>query len=325
MQYGALLSRAWDIIWRNKIIWVFGFLAGLGTGGANGSNWRTNFNIPGRVPPGEITLPPWLQRFFSEPTLLLVVIVIAVAIVLLIALVLALIAALGHGGMVEMVREADDTGTTGFSTGWGAGLRHVLGVFAIRFLLGLPSVIIILAGLIPFLLTIFPAAMQSARGVPGGTAPGWVVGTLFACFLPALCIGLLAMIPLSLLETLSIRALVLEERGIGDSIRRGWQIFTQNLGQVIVLWLIFAVIGLVLAIVVGLIVAALAVALIVPIALLVVASPLFVIPLVLAALVVAVIGAAIRSVVEAFVSAVWTLAYRQFAAPAAAASAPVPA
>ena len=33
MNYGEVLSRAWQIIWKYKVLWIFGILAGLGSGG----------------------------------------------------------------------------------------------------------------------------------------------------------------------------------------------------------------------------------------------------------------------------------------------------
>jgi len=51
-----------------------------------------------------------------------------------------------------------------------------------------------------------------------------------------------------------------------------------------------------------------------PLGLAVIASPIFVVPLLLVVLVLGLLSAALRGVVEAYTSTVWTLAYRQFAA-----------
>jgi hypothetical protein len=323
MQYGALLSRAWNIVWRNKIIWVFGFLAALGSGGGGGNfNYRgsgRDFNFPSPGQPGAGNLPPevesFLTRLFTDQTLLITLAIAIVCIGLLIGLVVAFISALGHGGMVEMVREVDETEATRFGTGWTTGLRRMLPVFLIRFLLGLPTFIVVMAGVIPFLLSFVP--LIARNGLPD--SPDWffaggIATSVFLCFLPALCIGLLITIPLSVLETLAIRALVLEDLGIWGSLRRGWAIFTGNLGQVAVVWLIFLLIGIGIGIVIGLPVAAVAIVAILPLALMTATSPLFAIPLILVIILIALLSAALRSIVEAFTSAVWTLAYRQWTA-----------
>jgi hypothetical protein len=216
--------------------------------------------------------------------------------------------------MVEMVREADETEATRFGTGWKTGVRRMLPVFLIRFLLGLPTFIIIMAGVIPFLLSFIPLITRAGlRGSPDWLSTGGVLTTVFLCFLPALCIGLLITIPLSVLETLAIRALVLESRSIWGSIRRGWSILTGNLGEVVIVWLIFLLIGI--GIVIGLPVAAVAIVAIVPLAIMTAAAPLFAIPLILVIILIALLSAALRSIVEAYTSAVWTLAYRQWTAP----------
>jgi hypothetical protein len=167
MQYGALLKRAWNIVWRNKVMWVFGFLAALGSGGGGGSNGggnsgrSGNFTTPGQ---GGDILPPDAQRaltqLLSNQTLILTIIVVLFVVALVVGLVVAFLSALGHGALVEMAREADDTERTSFGTGWNTGLRRMLPVFAIRFLLGLPPAIILIAGLIPFLLSFIPLIAQ---------------------------------------------------------------------------------------------------------------------------------------------------------------------
>jgi len=322
MQYGTLLSRAWHIIWRNKIIWLFGFLAALGSGGGGGGNLNYRFGPSDFSRPGTSGLPPELERLFtrifSDPTLVITIAVVIILIGLVIALVVALLAALGHGAMVDMAREADETETTRFNTGWRTGLRRMLPTFLIRFLMGLPTFVIIMAGVAAFLVSFIPLLSRTGSSDTRGLIGGGILGTLFLCFLPALCVGLLLTIPLQVLETLSIRALVLEDRGIWGSIRRGWNILTTNLGDVVVVWLIFFLISIGVAIVVGLPLAAIAFAAILPLALMAAASPIFIVPLVLVGILLGLVSAAIRSVVEAYSSSVWTLAYRQFIARSAA-------
>ncbi len=318
MQYGALLSRAWHIIWRNKIIWLFGFLAALGSGGGGGGNFNYRSSSGDFSRPGGTGLPPELERlftrFFSDQTLVITIAVVIILIGLVIGLVFALLAALSHSAMVDMVREADETETTRFSTGWRTGLRRMLPTFLIRFLLGLPTFIIIMAGVATFLVSFIPLLSRTGFRDAETLFAGGMLATLFLCFLPACCLGILLEIPLRVLETLSIRALVLEDRGVLGSIRRGWNIFASNLGDVIVVWLIFFLVGIAVAAVVGLPLAAIAFAAVIPLAIMAAASPIFIVPLVLIGILLGLLSAAIRSVVEAYSSSVWTLAYRQFAA-----------
>lgn len=332
MQYGALLKRAWTIIWRNKIIWVFGFLAALGSGGGggnSGTNFRTSrgdFNFPSPGQGGG--LPPEVDRALTQllanQTLILTLVVVLLLVGLLIGLVIALLSALGHGAMVEMAREADDTERTSFGAGWNTGLRRMFPVFVIRFLLGLPPAIILIAGMLPFLLSFIPLIARSGLRDAETLFAGGVLASLFACFLPACCIGVLLTIPLQVLETLSIRAFVLEDKGILGGIRRGWAILTGNLGQVAIVWLIFLVVGIAVGVVIGIPVAIVAIAVFIPMGIAAAVTPIMIAPLIMVICLLAIVSAILRSVVEAYTSTVWTLAYRQWLAKGAPALAPVP-
>jgi hypothetical protein len=147
--------------------------------------------------------------------------------------------------------------------------------------------------------------------------------TLLVCFAPACCIGVLLTIPLQVLETLSIRALVLESGGILDSIKRGWAILRGNLGEVVVLWVIFLIVGIAVGIVIGIPLAIFAIAVFVPMGLAVAVTPIMIAPLIGLICVIAIVSAVLRSVVESFTSTVWTLAYRQWMAKGAPALVPV--
>src|SRR5437899_1899572 len=55
MDYGSLLSRAWQITWKHKILWLFGILAGFGSTNFNGNfggggGGRNVPNTPGTPP-----------------------------------------------------------------------------------------------------------------------------------------------------------------------------------------------------------------------------------------------------------------------------------
>ena len=40
MDYSNVISRAWKIIWKHKVLWIFGILSGCASGGGGGSNFR---------------------------------------------------------------------------------------------------------------------------------------------------------------------------------------------------------------------------------------------------------------------------------------------
>src|SRR3990172_7740353 len=59
MDIGGVLSRAWQIIWRHKVLWIFGILASCG-GNANGGA-SSNYSVSDRQ-----ELPPQMQPFFDR-------------------------------------------------------------------------------------------------------------------------------------------------------------------------------------------------------------------------------------------------------------------
>jgi len=67
MDYGEVLSKAWQITWKYKVLWIFGILAGCG--GQFGNN-SFNYSLggdggPGPSGPSDIpNLPPGLRQFF---------------------------------------------------------------------------------------------------------------------------------------------------------------------------------------------------------------------------------------------------------------------
>lgn len=47
INYSAILSRAWNITWKYKILWIFGFLAALGSGGGIRSGPQFSYQMNG--------------------------------------------------------------------------------------------------------------------------------------------------------------------------------------------------------------------------------------------------------------------------------------
>jgi hypothetical protein len=102
----------------------------------------------------------------------------------------------------------------------------------------------------------------------------------------------------------------LEDLGWIDAFKRGWQVFKENLGATIILWLIFFALGIVIFGITFVIMAA-------------IAAPFFGLifvddpglwllgPLCFGGLLGVIVFAFIRSIVTAFTSATWTLAYRE--------------
>src|SRR5436190_18100031 len=93
MHYGELLSRAWQLTWQHKVLWVFGMLAALVSAGNGGSSARPGANRTGTA------LPPEIQQQFARPEFIALV-VVGAAILLCIALALFVLATIGRAGLI---------------------------------------------------------------------------------------------------------------------------------------------------------------------------------------------------------------------------------
>ncbi len=295
MDYGKILSRAWQITWRWKILWILGFLASIGQGfGSSGSSYQTRGD-------------EWGGPRIPEEAWVVIAAVGCLALLLGIALwVLSLIA---RGGLVTGVQQVEDEDATTLGAAWRAGVGRFWTLLGISILTGLPAFIAIVAGILLLGLLIFGtiAAIDAAAevgGFLGGTASVLCGGVV--C-----CGGILLAIVLEQIRVYAERAVMLEGLGAIDSLKRGWQVLKDNLGPTIILWLIFLVIGLV----VGAVLAAPFVALMLPFFAAMGGgdpSAWVLIPICLGGLLWLIVTAVIGSIVQTFTSATWTLAYRQF-------------
>lgn len=221
MDYGEVLAKAWQIIWKHKVLWIFGILASCsGGGGGGGGNSSYQFSR------GE--LPPRFERFFEFPNLNLPewqIAMIVGAIVLVILLVIVLVIVLGTIGRIGLIKGTvqADQGVERLSFGqlFSESLPFFWRVFGLNLLIGLA---LLVTGLI--FLAFFA----------GFTAVTFGIGAI--CLIPLICL----LVPLLWLLQVVIEqgtiAIVVEDLGIMDGLRRGWEVFRANLGTMIVMALI---------------------------------------------------------------------------------------
>ena len=111
MDFGATISRAFNIVLKHRALWVLGFLAALAGGGGGG----TSFNLPsGRsvgsstgTPSGQI--PPEMQRFLDQlqqnSGAILAGAAGLICVLVLIGLVLRVISIIAEGGLIGGVEQ----------------------------------------------------------------------------------------------------------------------------------------------------------------------------------------------------------------------------
>jgi hypothetical protein len=321
MDHLKVLKRAWEITWRYRVLWVFGIIVALTTARSSRGP-QYSFNGEDFAPGGEFPLP----AIPPEVSSILIAIGVGLACVIVILIIASVVARyVAETALIRMVDDYEETGEKrsvrqGFRLGWS---RTALRLFLIDLLIGLPTA---LAFILLFALALAPLLLwttkSTAAGVVGTVA---TIGLGFLFVLLAIVVGIV----LSLLMHFFRRACALEELGVIESIRQGFDFVRQHLKDVGIMWLIMVGLGLgwmilmipvtILLVVVGAMVGGFP-------ALLVggLASLFFegAVPWILAAavgipifiLVVAVPGLFLGGLAEVFKSSVWTLTYRELRA-----------
>ncbi|PJF47473.1 MAG: hypothetical protein CUN48_08445 [Candidatus Thermofonsia Clade 3 bacterium] len=321
MDIGATLSRAFNIALKHRALWVLGFLVSLisqvNSAGSALSNSGSSLLIG---PSAEA--PPEVERFFNQlardPGLIVTGLAGFLCLALLISLVLWIISIIAQGGLIGGVQQIEEEGGTTFGQAWSVGVRRFWPLFGLSLLLGLPGLLLlaVFALLLGGMFVPIIAAAVSGDESALSTAAGNAFALICCCGGALGCIGLLYAIIAAALQTFGERAIVLEQKGVMDAIRRGWEVFRSNLGSIILLALLMLVVNIlvsvVIAIVGGLLFAPTLVAAILSAGNEGGMSNSSLVLVGLNSVLVVIVAAIINAIFAAFSSAVWTLAYRQF-------------
>jgi len=222
MSYGEVLSSAWKIIWKHKILWVFGILAGLGSGSSSGWNGDSG-NGTGDGPdlfdafgPGvQENVNAWLMQNWW-------VIAVLVIVGLLLFIGLVVLGTYGRIGLARGAWKADD----------GALKLTFSGLFAES---GAYFVRVFLLQLLVFGLSL---VMGVAIGVPVVFLSVITLGIGLICLLPLLCILAIVAWFAQLIVQYAVVAIVGEELGTLDGLKRGWELARAHMGETFVMGLI---------------------------------------------------------------------------------------
>jgi hypothetical protein len=309
MDYGRILGRAWEITWRWKILWILGFLASLGQGASsgNGSSYTADSEDLSKW-----GIDRWgIQTPSGELVAGILGIIAAVACVaILVAIALWVISVIARGGLIAGVQQVEDEGQTTFGSAWRVGVHRFWTLFGIAFLAALPIILLVVVGVVVLGLLLagtIGAVDQAAEvgGVLGGLSLA-VCGGTFCCGM------ILISIALAQIRVYAERAAILEGLGWIESFQRGWQVLKDNLVPTILFWLIFLVIGLIVAFVIFVVLAGVGL----PFAAILASiefdvGPWLLAPVCCGGILFAILAALISSVATTFTSATWTLAYRE--------------
>lgn len=297
MEYGKILERAANIVLQNKFLILLGILAALGSGslgsggggggGGNGGNGNGQpFGEPGQFP-----------EFDPEIAGLAIgAIIVVLCVVVLVGIALWVISTVARGGLIAGVDAIESGEKSSFGQAWRAGWQKVWTLLGIGFLPALPGFLLFVGGVFALgtyggILALFGEEFAG----PLGMAELGILGALLACVVVPI------VLVLTILRNFAERACMLEDLGVIDAYRRGASVLMANLGEALILFVLQIAIFVVLGILLFL-----------PGMILVLCCLLW--PLLLV----------IQGAISAFVSALWTLAWRTWTAkPPLAEKAPV--
>jgi hypothetical protein len=232
MDYGGLVRKSLDIMWKFKYLWIFGFFLEFGSGGGT---WFGNL-------PEKVKLP--VSHYIRGDVLggaLVGAILLLIALALLIFVVFLIMYFISKGGMVHCVWKIQSGEKIGLREGWDAGIKYfwrIVGISLLILIVLFAAAILIIG---PFIL-----------GIIAFKALGLLLGVvLFPLFL-------IALVVLLLIDLYATRSCVIDDKGVFDSITAGWDMLKNNLGPSLVVALIsigstmaytmgFVIVGLLLA------------------------------------------------------------------------------
>ncbi|UYN92704.1 MAG: hypothetical protein KIT70_04200 [Anaerolineales bacterium] len=228
MEMSNILSRAWKIVWKHKVLWIFGILASCGSrsgggSGGGGNSFSTdsgqNFN-----PPAE------LERFFtniersmrsvSEEQIAIFVAIFIAAICLLV-IITWLVGLYGKTGVTVGALQAEAGRAVTFRSIWGESWGVFDRVVGLNFLLALPPILLGLVVVFGFVAV-------------GALTMG--IGAL--CLLPLLCLFIPIGIAYGIFTDFASIAVVKDGLSISAAIQRGWDVLSKNVGSLALLALI---------------------------------------------------------------------------------------
>ncbi len=243
--FGDVLTRAWQIVWKHKILWVFGILASCGRGGGSfNSNTGGGGNGGGGDQPPNI--PPQMLRWFQtiEQNLTTIIIVL-VALFCILWIVTVFLSAIGKIGLIRGTAQADSGAEKlVFGELFSGSVPYFWRMFGLSLILGLPA----------FIVGIVIAVVMVGGLVASGGGDTAILGMLgmMPIMIGCLCLLVPVMFVLGMIFRQAENAIVLEEMGVLPAITRGWEVFKANLGPIILMAIILGVIGFVASFVIAL-------------------------------------------------------------------------
>lgn len=250
MDYSEVITKAARLVWKFKILWLFGLLAGLGSGSGN-INPLFSFNASDSLFRNTNLSQPFAQ-FFSyladmvrqTPGWFFFIIVVLVC---GLGLVFFLVGVFGKTGLTRGAWQADGGAAhLEFGPLVNESMPSFWRVAGLNLLVGLPGFAIALIFIMFF---VFGLAASFSQEAPG------IAIVLMCVILPLSCLLVPFFWFLGILSELSTAAVVGEGRGVIDGLKRGWRLIRRSPGPVLLVAVLVLVAQIGLGILGGLVIA----------------------------------------------------------------------
>ncbi len=225
--FGYILTRAWQIIWKHKVLWIFGILASCSrsNGGGSGNSGSSFSNGTDQFGSQMNQFSAWLDENWW-------IVIVLIIFIFLISLVFVALGFMGRIALIKGAYKAEQGAENlSFAELWSESMPYFWRVFGLSLIVGLA----IAAIFIPLVLV----------GV-------LTAGVGFLCVLPIICLLIPVMIAIGITLEQANNAIVLENLGMMDGFKRGWEVVKNNPGAVIIMALILGIgsgiVGLVIAV-----------------------------------------------------------------------------
>jgi hypothetical protein len=231
--FGEVLTRAWQIIWKHKVLWIFGIFAGCGRGGGGGSGGGQVSGSGDQPFPQLEQFSQQIGQWIEENPWIVAVFVLLVIVFVILSIFLGTI---GRIGLIRGTYRAEaGAERLNFGEVFSESTPYFWRVFGL-------SLLIFLIALVVFIPAVLGGALFSAL----------TAGIGLLCLLPLLCLLIPLLWALSVVIEQANVAIVLESLSIGDGFRKGWEIVRANVGPFLILTLIIfigsGVVGFIIAI-----------------------------------------------------------------------------
>lgn len=243
--FGEVLTRAGQIVWKFKVLWIFGILAGCARGGGGGNsggggNNGFNFSSP--------NVPPGMERFFQNiADHAMAYSLVAITLLCVVWVVALFLGTIGRVGLIRGAAQADGgTERLVFGQLFSESMPYFWRMFGLSLIIALPVLILVAILVVGMLAFLVPVAVTN-----GGETPRFGFLAIIPIFAGCMCL----LVPFLLVAGLIIRqaenAIVLEDLRVFPALSRGWEVFRKGLGPIllmaIILWVISIVAGLIIA------------------------------------------------------------------------------